>query len=88
MLGRVMCVNCGIALKACLLTSTQPEVSAGEAQTHDACPKGRRGDATAAPADGAALMDVEREAILGAVRRANGNLAEAARLPRVSRSTL
>jgi transcriptional regulator of acetoin/glycerol metabolism len=34
------------------------------------------------------LVDVERKAILGAVGRANGNLTEAARLLRISRSTL
>ena len=78
--------NC---IESLLLTSTQPDVSAGEAQ--DALrmskePTRRRDEA--APADGATLVDVEREAILGAVRRANGNLAEAARLLRIPRSTL
>jgi transcriptional regulator of acetoin/glycerol metabolism len=78
--------NC---IESLLLTGTQPEVSAGEAQDALALSERptRRHDEKV-PADGATLVDVEREAILGAVRRANGNLAEAARLLSISRSTL
>jgi sigma-54 dependent transcriptional regulator, acetoin dehydrogenase operon transcriptional activator AcoR len=78
--------NC---IETLLLTSTQPEVSAGEAQDALRLSEGptRRPD-EAAPAEGATLVDVERKAILGAVGRANGNLTEAARLLRISRSTL
>jgi sigma-54 dependent transcriptional regulator, acetoin dehydrogenase operon transcriptional activator AcoR len=78
--------NC---IESLLLTATEPEVGARE--TQDALPRldspARKADPKA-PADGVRLVDVEREAILDAVTRAKGNLAEAARLLSISRSTL
>jgi transcriptional regulator with PAS, ATPase and Fis domain len=78
--------NC---IESLLLTAAQPEVSAEEAR--DALPRSESPSGTydtKVLAEGASLVEMEREAILGAARRANGNLAEAARLLNISRSTL
>jgi transcriptional regulator of acetoin/glycerol metabolism len=83
--------NC---IEGLLLTSGEPEVSAQEVRNALPEDEGLAGeheaeehDATVAPSK-SSLVDVERSAILGAVRQANGSLAEAARLLGIARSTL
>jgi transcriptional regulator with PAS, ATPase and Fis domain len=78
--------NC---LEGLLLTSARPDVTADEMQS--ALPETEcagSGHQAEASAGAATLMELERDAILGAVTQARGNLTGAARLLGISRSTL
>jgi transcriptional regulator of acetoin/glycerol metabolism len=78
--------NC---IESLLLLSKEPEVS--EAEVRTALPPAEAPAAqhpVTPPMRGSSLVEMERGAILGAVRRARGNLAQAARLLGISRSTL